>query len=131
MSGLSGRALSADSRDLKGNNDLLALTQPDIICEIHRSYLEAGADLIETNTFNANRISLADYGMEDHWPRDQLHAARACRARRPTRHAAAPSKPRFVAGALGPTNRTASRSPRTSTILACATSPLTQLVERL
>jgi 5-methyltetrahydrofolate--homocysteine methyltransferase len=98
-------------RDVKGNNDLLSLTQPQVIREIHTAYLEAGADIIETNTFNANSISQADYGMESlayELNRASAEIARAC-ADEFTR--LNPDKPRFVAGALGPTNKTASLSP--------------------
>jgi 5-methyltetrahydrofolate--homocysteine methyltransferase len=98
-------------RDLKGNNDLLVLTQPDIVREIHGKYLEAGADLIETNTFNAQRISMADYGMESLSYELNVEAARLARAATDEWTAKTPDKPRFVAGALGPTNRTASISP--------------------
>jgi 5-methyltetrahydrofolate--homocysteine methyltransferase len=99
------------SRDLKGNNDLLSLTQPHIIKEIHDAYLEAGADIIETNTFNANSISQADYGMESLAYELNMASARIAKtcAEQFTRRD--PSKPRFVAGALGPTNKTASLSP--------------------
>jgi 5-methyltetrahydrofolate--homocysteine methyltransferase len=98
-------------RDLKGNNDLLTLTQPDAIRSIHRAYLQAGADLIETNTFNAQRISLADYGMEDLGYELNYEAARLARAECDAIEASDPSRPRFVVGTLGPTNRTASISP--------------------
>jgi 5-methyltetrahydrofolate--homocysteine methyltransferase len=98
-------------RDLKGNNDLLTLTQPATISAIHRSYLDAGADLIETNTFNAQRISLADYGMEDLAYELNFESARLARAECDAVTAADPSRPRFVVGTLGPTNRTASISP--------------------
>jgi 5-methyltetrahydrofolate--homocysteine methyltransferase len=98
-------------RDLKGNNDLLVLTQPAIIREIHGQYLEAGADLIETNTFNAQRISLADYGMEELAYELNLAAAKLAREAADEWTARTPEQPRFVAGALGPTNRTASISP--------------------
>src|SRR5688572_6159074 len=97
--------------DLRGNNDLLSLTQPQAIREIHRDYLRAGADLIETNTFNAQRISLADYGMQDIAYELNLEAARLARAECDAATAADPARPRFVVGALGPTNRTASISP--------------------
>ncbi len=97
--------------DLKGNNDLLTLTQPEAISGIHRAYLDAGADLIETNTFNAQRISLADYGMEDLAYELNAVSARLARAECDRATAANPDKPRFVVGALGPTNRTASISP--------------------
>jgi 5-methyltetrahydrofolate--homocysteine methyltransferase len=98
-------------RDLRGNNDLLTLTQPDAIREIHRAYLDAGADLIETNTFNAQRISLADYGMEKLAYELNLEAARLARAECDAATANDPGRPRFVVGSLGPTNRTASISP--------------------
>ncbi len=98
-------------RDLKGNNDLLVLTQPEIVREIHGKYLEAGADLIETNTFNAQRISMADYGMEDLSYEMNVAAAKLAREAADEWTAKTPDKPRFVAGALGPTNRTASISP--------------------
>ena len=95
--------------DVKGNNDLLTLTQPQLVRDIHRAYLEAGADLIETNTFNAQRISLADYGMQELAYELNVQAARLARAACDA--VATPDHPRFVAGALGPTNRTASISP--------------------
>lgn len=96
-------------RDLAGNNDLLVLTQPAIIREIHGKYLTAGCDIVETNTFNAQRISMADYGMEALAYEMNLAAAKL--AREAADAASTPDKPRFVAGALGPTNRTASISP--------------------
>ena len=96
--------------DLQGNNDLLTLTQPEIIAGIHREYLEAGADIIETNTFNATAISLADYGMEELAYELNLEAARLAR-RVADDVASTPERPRYVAGALGPTTRTASISP--------------------
>jgi 5-methyltetrahydrofolate--homocysteine methyltransferase len=95
--------------DLQGNNDLLTLTQPEIIAGIHREYLEAGADILETNTFNANAVSLADYGMEALAHELNLEAARL--ARRVADEVSTPERPRYVAGALGPTTRTASISP--------------------
>ncbi|WP_345799132.1 methionine synthase [Nocardioides sp. YIM 152315] len=95
--------------DLVGNNDLLTLTQPEIIAAIHREYLDAGADIIETNTFNANAVSLADYGMEELAYELNLESARL--ARREADAASTPDRPRYVAGALGPTTRTASISP--------------------
>ncbi|MEW6166135.1 MAG: methionine synthase [Pseudomonadota bacterium] len=98
-------------RDLKGNNDLLVLTQPDIIREIHGKYLEAGADIVETNTFNAQIISLADYGMEALAYEINLEAARLARQAADAWTAKTPERPRFVAGALGPTSRTCSISP--------------------
>ncbi|MCW2497364.1 homocysteine S-methyltransferase family protein, partial [Jatrophihabitans sp.] len=95
--------------DVQGNNDLLTLTQPQIIAGIHREYLEAGADIIETNTFNATRISLADYGMEELAYELNYESAKLARAECDA--IATPDKPRYVAGALGPTSRTASISP--------------------
>jgi len=98
-------------RDLKGNNDLLTLTQPDIISEIHQEFLAAGADVIETNTFNSTAISQADYGMEGQVRELNEEGARLARAAADHWTAATPDKPRFVAGVLGPTNRTATMSP--------------------
>lgn len=109
-----GTAFRDHPRPLKGANDLLCITRPEAIEEIHYRYLEAGADIISTNTFNANRISLADYGLEGH-VRAINQAAVACarwaieRARRRW-----PDRPFFVAGSIGPTNRTASISPDVS-----------------
>ncbi len=102
------------TRDVKGNNDLLVLTQPEIIGEIHEAYLEAGADILETNTFNAQRISLADYGMEELAYEMNVAAAKIARAAADKWTKKTPEKPRFVAGAVGPTNRTASISPKVS-----------------
>jgi 5-methyltetrahydrofolate--homocysteine methyltransferase len=96
--------------DLKGNSDILALTRPDIIGAIHRAYMEAGADIVETNTFTANYPSQADYGAEDLVREINLEAARVAR-RAADEFSAATGEVRFVAGALGPTNRTASLSP--------------------
>jgi 5-methyltetrahydrofolate--homocysteine methyltransferase len=98
-------------KDLKGNNDLLVLSQPRIIEQIHESYMEAGADIVCTNTFNAQRISMADYGMEDLSAEMNLAAARLAREAADAYEAKDPSRPRYVAGAIGPTNRTASISP--------------------
>ena len=98
-------------KDVKGNNDLLALTQPRIISEIHDGYLAAGADIIETNTFNAQRISMADYGMEELAYEMNVAAARLAREAADIWTRKTPSRPRLVAGAVGPTNRTASISP--------------------
>ncbi len=95
--------------DLKGNNDLLSLSQPQIIREIHAQYLAAGADLLETNTFNANSVSMADYGMEELVHELNLEGARLARAA--ADEYATPERPRFVAGVLGPTSRTATLSP--------------------
>ena len=97
--------------DLKGNNDLLALTQPGIIRGIHEAYLEAGSDIIETNTFNAQTVSMADYGMEALAFEINVAAAKLAREAADKYTALTPEKPRFVAGAIGPTNRTASLSP--------------------
>lgn len=96
--------------DVQGNNDLLTLTQPEIIAGIHREYLEAGADMIETNTFNATTISLSDYGMEDLAYELNYESARLAR-RECDAVAEATGRPRYVAGTLGPTSRTASISP--------------------
>ncbi|HHW78679.1 MAG TPA: methionine synthase [Xanthomonadaceae bacterium] len=95
--------------DLKGNNDLLVLTQPAIIREIHAAYLDAGADIVETNTFNSTSVSMHDYGMESLVP--ELNRAAARLARAVADDYSTPDRPRFVAGILGPTNRTASLSP--------------------
>jgi 5-methyltetrahydrofolate--homocysteine methyltransferase len=97
--------------DLKGNNDLLVLTQSHIIRDIHTRYLEAGADIIETNTFNATRVAMADYGMEELVYEINLEAAKLAHALTQAFSKQTPEKPRFVAGVLGPTNRTASISP--------------------
>jgi len=96
---------------VKGNNDLLVLTQPDIIKAIHSEYLEAGADIIETNTFNAQTISMDDYGMGSLVREINLAGARLARQAADEYTAKNPAKPRFVAGAVGPTNKTASMSP--------------------
>ncbi|MGY1690569.1 methionine synthase [Geodermatophilus sp. SYSU D01105] len=97
--------------DVQGNNDLLCLTQPELVAGIHREYLEAGADLVETNTFNANRISLRDYGMGDLAREINVAAARLARRECDAMTRRTPGRPRFVVGALGPTSRTASISP--------------------
>lgn len=96
---------------LKGNNDLLCLTRPDVIEEIHRKYLEAGADIIETNTFNATSVSMADYHMQPYCREINLAAARLARKIADEYTARTPQKPRFVAGSVGPTNKTCSMSP--------------------
>ncbi len=95
--------------DLKGNNDLLCMTQPERIKELHKGYLDAGADIIETNSFNATSIAMADYDMQDLAREINVAAARV--ARQAADEASTPDKPRYVAGVLGPTNRTASISP--------------------
>jgi 5-methyltetrahydrofolate--homocysteine methyltransferase len=97
--------------DLKGNNDLLTLTQPEIIRGVHEAYLEAGADLVETNTFNSTRISQADYRLEHLAYELNREGARLARAACDAWTAKTPDKPRFVIGVLGPTSRTASLSP--------------------
>ena len=97
--------------DLKGNNDLLTLSQPDVIKQIHTDYLLAGANIIETNTFNANSVSMADYGMESLVPELNRESARLARQCVDELMEKDPDQPRFVAGVLGPTNRTASISP--------------------
>ncbi len=98
-------------RDLKGNNDLITLSRPDIVQEIHRRFLSAGADIISTNTFTATRISQADYGLEDFAYEINREAARLARRVADEVTARTPAKQRFVAGSIGPTNRTASLSP--------------------
>ncbi|MBD8869493.1 MULTISPECIES: methionine synthase [Bacteria] len=97
--------------DLQGNNDLLTLTQPEIIAGIHREYLEAGADIIETNTFNANAVSLGDYDMAELAYELNVEAAKLARHEADAATERTPDRPRYVAGALGPTTRTASISP--------------------
>ncbi|MCE2842580.1 MAG: homocysteine S-methyltransferase family protein [Novosphingobium sp.] len=97
------------SKDQKGNNDILAITRPDVPEAIHRAYFEAGADIAETNTFSANRISQADYGAEALVREINVESARL--ARRVADEFAADGRPRFVAGAIGPTNKTLSLSP--------------------
>ena len=105
-----GERFAESARDLKGNNDLLTLTRPQVIQEIHREFLSAGADIIETNTFNANEPSMSDYGLEALVPELNLAAARLARECADA-HALSVGSPRYVAGVLGPTNRTASISP--------------------
>lgn len=106
-----GAQFESHPSDLKGNNDLLSITRPDIIEAIHEQYLEAGADIIETNTFNGTSISQEDYGLQDHARDINLAAARVARAAADKWSGLTPDKPRFVAGALGPTNKTTSLSP--------------------
>lgn len=96
---------------LKGNNDLLCITRPDVIGEIHEAYLEIGADIIETNSFNATSVSMADYGMQVYVTEINRAAARVARAAADKYTALTPDKPRFVAGSVGPTNKTCSMSP--------------------
>ena len=105
-----GHGPSCD-HDVKGNNDLLTLTQPEIIRAVHTAYLDAGADLVETNTFNSTTISQADYRLEHLVPELNREGARLARACCDAAEARTPGKPRFVIGVLGPTSRTASISP--------------------
>ena len=105
-----GERFSDWPSDLKGNNDLLALTRPDLVTRIHRQYLEAGADIIETNTFNSTRLSQSDYGMEELVPELNRESARLAREVCDA-VASETGVPRYVAGVLGPTSRTASLSP--------------------
>ncbi|MDB5866876.1 MAG: methionine synthase, partial [Betaproteobacteria bacterium] len=106
-----GERFKDHTHDVKGNNDLLVLTQPQIIQTIHEQYLDAGADIIETNTFNSSSIAQADYGMESLVHELNVEAARLARAAAEKFEKLDPTRPRFVAGAVGPTNRTASISP--------------------
>lgn len=101
-------------KDLKGNNDLLVLTQPEIIRNIHLDYLRAGADIIETDTFNASPISQSDYGIQDHAYEINFEAAKIAKQATSLINQKSPQKPRFVAGSIGPTNTTASISPDVS-----------------
>ncbi|MBN4016193.1 methionine synthase [Rhodospirillaceae bacterium AH-315-P19] len=110
--GYRGERFRDSKIDLKGNNDLLSLTQPAILGEIHRAYLEAGADLIETNSFNSTAIAQADYGLESVVYELNREGAAIARLAAALMTAKTPEKPRFVAGVLGPTNRTASMSPK-------------------
>ena len=106
-----GEELKSHPSPLQGNNDLLSITKPEVIREIHLKYLMAGADIIETNTFNASRISQADYGLEEYCYEMNFQAARIAKEASHEITQKDPSKPRFVAGALGPTSKTASLSP--------------------
>ncbi len=99
------------TKELKGNNDLLCLTRPDIIRKIHQSYFDAGSDIVETNSFSATSISMADYNLEEIVPELNVNAAKLAREAADLSMAKDPTRPRFVAGAIGPTNRTASLSP--------------------
>ncbi|MGB0274105.1 MAG: homocysteine S-methyltransferase family protein [Flavobacteriaceae bacterium] len=96
---------------LAGNNDLLSITQPKAIYEVHAKYLEAGADIIETNTFSGTSIAMADYALEDHVTELNVASAKIARKAADDFTAKTPNKPRFVAGSIGPTNKTASMSP--------------------
>ena len=104
-----GEKFASHPSDLKGNNDLLALTRPDVLREIHAAYLEAGADIIETNTFNATQLSQSDYSLE--YAVVEINESSAKLAREVADEYSTPEKPRFVAGVLGPTSRTGSISP--------------------
>ncbi len=107
-----GTLFANHPESLKGDNDLLILTQPEKISEIHRAFLEAGADVIETNTFNATRISQADYALEGYVRQINLEGARLARSCADAYTKKSPNQPRFVAGSIGPTNKTASISPK-------------------
>jgi 5-methyltetrahydrofolate--homocysteine methyltransferase len=109
--GFRGERFRHHEKSLKGANDLLCLTQPGIVEEIHRKYLEAGADVLETNTFNATSVAMADYGLEPHVYEINRRGAEIARKAADDFTKKEPSKPRFVAGSMGPTNRTASISP--------------------
>src|SRR5579871_1385601 len=111
--GFRGARFADFHRDVRGNNDLLILTQPEAIEDIHAAYLRAGADIVATNTFSSTSIAQADYDMSDLAYELNLEGARLARAAA-ERVAAEDGKPRFVAGAIGPTNRTASISPDVS-----------------
>ena len=106
-----GRQFADHGHDVRGNNDLLSITQPSLIRDIHADFLAAGADIIETNTFNATAIAQADYGLADRAFELNLAATRVAREAADAAIAADPQRPRWVAGVLGPTNRTASISP--------------------
>src|SRR5262249_11039613 len=106
-----GDRFARHGRDLKGNNDLLVLTKPEVIAEIHREYLDAGSDSIETNTFNSNAVSQADYALESLAYELNLAGARLARREADLATGRTPDRPRFVAGSIGPTNRTLSISP--------------------
>jgi len=109
-----GERFADHTDDLKGNNDLLVLTRPDLIRRVHKDFLDVGCDFVETNTFNANRISQADYSLEELARELNLEAARLARTACDEAEAETPDRPRFVVGTLGPTNRTASISPDVS-----------------
>lgn len=106
-----GERFKNHSSPLKGNNDLLALVRPDILATIHRQYFEAGADIVETNTFSSTKIAQADYSLEDAVYDLNYESARIAREVADEMTKKEPNKPRFVAGSMGPTNRTASISP--------------------
>src|SRR5262245_46675076 len=106
-----GERFASHPRDLRGDNEALILTRPDVIAEIHDAYLAAGADITATGTFGATRIAQADYGLEAHAYEMNLEGARICRRLADAWTARTSEKPRFVAGAMGPTTRTLSISP--------------------
>jgi 5-methyltetrahydrofolate--homocysteine methyltransferase len=106
-----GDRFANHSIPLVGNNDLLSLTQPQAIYEVHAKYLDAGADIIETNTFSGTRIAMADYALEDYVTELNIASAKIARKAADYFTAKDPTKPRFVAGSIGPTNKTASMSP--------------------
>ena len=106
-----GELFANHPKSLKGNNDLLVLTQPEIVAGVHRAYFDAGADIVETNSFNANRISQSDYGLEHLAYNLNIEAAKIAKRIAFEYTEGDPSKPRFVAGSIGPTNKTASLSP--------------------
>ena len=106
-----GECFAGHAFPQKGNNDLLTLTRPDIIGEIHQGFLDSGVDILETNTFNSSSIAMADYGMEEQVYELNFAAARLARGIADAKSEETPGKPRFVAGVIGPTNRTSSISP--------------------
>ncbi|MDH5281326.1 MAG: homocysteine S-methyltransferase family protein, partial [Thermoleophilia bacterium] len=106
-----GERFSGHSRDVRGNPDLLNLTRPEVVAEIHHAYFEAGADIATTNTFTATRIGQADYALEDAAAEMSLEGARLARAAADEWTARTPETPRFVAGSVGPLNVTLSLSP--------------------
>jgi len=106
-----GERFASHSHDVRGDNDLLVLTRPDLILEIHRQYLEAGSDIIETNTFNSTAVSQADYGLESLAYELNVEGAKLAKRACEAWTARTPDRPRFTAGSIGPTNRTLSISP--------------------
>lgn len=106
-----GEQFKNEKKDLKGNNELLSMTRPDVIAQIHEDFLQAGADIIETNTFNANRLSQADYDLQPAVFDLNIAAVKVAKAAAAKFSELTPDKPRFVAGAIGPTNRTLTLSP--------------------
>jgi len=106
-----GERFKSFSKSVKGNNDLLSITQPQAIAEVHRKYLNAGADIIETNTFSSTTIAMADYDMQDLVYELNFESAKIAKGVAQEFTENEPQKPRFVAGAIGPTNKTASMSP--------------------